>query len=85
MPHCAVSAPVQKEVAPHHAVACHLFNGASTRCPRRQAQGVLGLAPKPGVPLRHSQRDKRIGATFVDDPALVVNPIFDSDGLEKVS
>lgn len=26
MPHCAVSAPVQKEVAPHHAVACHLFN-----------------------------------------------------------
>lgn len=26
MPHCAVSAPVQKEVTPHHAVACHLFN-----------------------------------------------------------
>ncbi len=26
MPHCAVAAPVQKEVAPHHAVACHLFN-----------------------------------------------------------
>jgi oligopeptide/dipeptide ABC transporter ATP-binding protein len=25
-PHCAASAPVQKEVAPHHAVACHLFN-----------------------------------------------------------
>jgi oligopeptide transport system ATP-binding protein len=26
MPHCAVAAPAQKEVAPHHAVACHLFN-----------------------------------------------------------
>jgi oligopeptide transport system ATP-binding protein len=25
MPHCAVEAPVRKEVAPQHAVACHLY------------------------------------------------------------
>ena len=25
MPHCAVEAPVRKEVAPRHTVACHLY------------------------------------------------------------